>query len=115
MALFDKNCSHFFLYPFRLSFVEVPTIPDASEIQAPIQLLIAVPKRNFKRAVHRNRMKRRIRELFRLHKHSIEQSLSNSPKHWAILVHVVSKKECSYQEMQTPFIQLMNRLQQHVS
>jgi ribonuclease P protein component len=35
---------------------------------APVQLLISVPKKRFKHAVDRNRVKRQIREAYRLHK-----------------------------------------------
>jgi ribonuclease P protein component len=34
----------------------------------PVQLLISVPKKRFKHAVDRNRVKRQIREAFRQHK-----------------------------------------------
>ena len=36
------------------------------------EILISVPKRNFKKAVFRNRLKRRIREAYRLNKHSFD-------------------------------------------
>ena len=37
------------------------------------QVAIVVPKRGLKRAVDRNRTKRQIRELYRLHKHKINR------------------------------------------
>ena len=37
----------------------------------PAQMLVSVPKRCFKRAVKRNRVKRQVREAFRHHKHLI--------------------------------------------
>ena len=36
--------------------------------EAPVQLLISVPKKRFKHAVDRNRVKRQVREVFRQHK-----------------------------------------------
>jgi ribonuclease P protein component len=36
------------------------------------QVAIVVPKRGLKRAVDRNRTKRQMRELYRLHKHKIK-------------------------------------------
>jgi ribonuclease P protein component len=51
--------SSFVLYPFRYVFKEI-----ASQ-EPPIQLVISVPKRKFKKAVDRNRIKRQVREVYR--------------------------------------------------
>lgn len=46
----------------------------------PVRLLITVPKRLFKKAVHRNRIKRQIREVYRLNKHLLYQQLNDKEK-----------------------------------
>lgn len=56
--LYEQGSS-FVLYPFRFVYKEV--ISEA----APVQLVISVPKRKFKKAVDRNRIKRQIREIYR--------------------------------------------------
>lgn len=58
--LFTRGSS-FYLYPFKVIFLK-------DEDLANNQVLISVPKRNFKKAVHRNLLKRRIREAYRLNK-----------------------------------------------
>jgi ribonuclease P protein component len=60
--LFEKGSS-FYLYPFKVYFMQNPN-PDS----ATHQVLISVSKKNFKRAVDRNSIKRRIREAYRLNK-----------------------------------------------
>jgi ribonuclease P protein component len=41
---------------------------EGPEADAPARILVSVPKRNFKRAVKRNLLKRRVRESYRLQK-----------------------------------------------
>ena len=58
------NGSSFLLYPFRI--IWLPSSHIDSTI--PVQVVINVSKRRFKRATDRNLIKRRIREVYRLHK-----------------------------------------------
>lgn len=43
--------------------------------EAPTQLLISVPKRHFKHAVDRNRVKRQLREAYRHHKQIVWEAM----------------------------------------
>lgn len=58
----------FFAAPFRCVWLIVE--PDPARKTAPVQVLISVPKKNHKRAVARNKLKRRIREAYRLNRHA---------------------------------------------
>ncbi len=60
--LFNRGSS-FYIYPFKVIFLPI-TVQSGSKSQ----LLISVPKRIFKKAVDRNKIKRRIREAYRLNK-----------------------------------------------
>jgi len=48
--------------------------------EAPVQTLVSVSKRHFKRAVKRNRVKRQIREAYRLNKQLIHNAALQSDK-----------------------------------
>lgn len=47
---------------------------------APVRLLVSVPKRYFKRAVRRNRVKRQLREAFRKNKHVLYEKVALQPE-----------------------------------
>ena len=60
--LFKKGSS-FVVYPYKIFCLQQPqAYPDAP---TPVQVLVSVPKRRFKRAVDRNLLRRRIKEAYR--------------------------------------------------
>ncbi|POY35407.1 ribonuclease P protein component [Solitalea longa] len=62
-----QNGSSFLLYPFRITWIPSS---DNSQVSS-AQILISVSKKRFKRANKRNRVKRLIREAYRLNKQSL--------------------------------------------
>ena len=68
-TLFEKgNSQSLSAYPLRAVFLKT----EQREGCAPVQLLISVPKKKFKHAVDRNRVKRQIREAYRKNKAILE-------------------------------------------
>jgi ribonuclease P protein component len=61
--LFDTG-SNLTVYPFRLIYQRRTPSDNFS-----VKIGFSVPRKNFKRAVDRNRLKRRMREAYRLNKH----------------------------------------------
>lgn len=55
-------------YPLRVVFLQTAR----QERSAQVQILISVPKKRFKHAVDRNRVKRQVREAYRQHKTALE-------------------------------------------
>ena len=63
--MFAGGSRSFSVFPLRVVYLPV------GELDAPVSILVSVSKRYFKRAVKRNRMKRRIREAYRVNKQEL--------------------------------------------
>lgn len=80
-GLFDrKNSANggVFSYPMRVVFQPQISAEVDSDIstQNPTQVLFSVPKRQFKHAVDRNLIRRRMKEAYRLHKQLLTGNFS---------------------------------------
>jgi ribonuclease P protein component len=71
-TLFEKgNSQSLSAYPLRAVYLKT----EHREGCAPVQLLISVPKKKFKHAVDRNRVKRQVREAYRKNKALLESTV----------------------------------------
>ncbi len=64
-------------WPFRMVYLLVDK--DHFREDVPVQMMVSVSKRFFKRAVKRNRVKRQLREAYRLHKHLLIERMASIP------------------------------------
>lgn len=71
------------------------------------QAAFSVPKRNFKTAVSRNRVKRQLRECYRLHKDSL---LSHNAGSFALLFLYISKDKPQYARLDSSVQALLKKL-----
>ncbi len=67
--IFAGGAHSFSLFPLRVVYMPM------QDLDAEASVLISVSKRHFKRAVKRNRVKRQIREAYRLNKQSLLECL----------------------------------------
>lgn len=75
------------------------------------QIAIAVPKKNFKKAVIRNKIKRRIRESYRLNKKQFFLDyLLKSDQKVNLLFHYTSKKEHTFAVIESAVIAVLKEL-----
>ncbi len=76
----------FLVYPLKVVFLKTDL---TQSLQA--QAAFTVSKRNFKRAVKRNLLKRRMREAYRLHKPGFYDELAAKELHIAVMFVFVGK------------------------
>ena len=65
-------------YPIRMVYMPVESV------DMPVQVLVSVSKRHFKRAVKRNRVKRQIREAYRKNKNNLTVAASEAKMAYAL-------------------------------
>lgn len=82
-------------YPIRIQFAfhELTNLPRC-------QVGVSVSKRNFKSAVDRNRIKRQLREIYRLNKSEFVAKLETSDKHIAMMVIYTSNEKLDFDQME---------------
>jgi len=95
------------LNPFRLSWVE-------TELKStfPVQIAITVPKRFFKRAVDRNRIKRLIREVYRKNKTGIYSLLQSLKIQCALLLVFNGTAIPDYAEVEKKLLLTLQRFEE---
>ena len=93
----------FFVYPLKIVYTEMQLPVDY-----PVQAGFSVSKRNFKRAVKRNKIKRLLRECYRLNKSIIYDA--NKEKQLAIMIIYTGKEIEDYQKIEKATKKALNKL-----
>lgn len=91
-ALFKKGKSKT-QFPIKAIY-----LPSEFESPFPIRAMFVVPKKKHKRANKRNTLKRRMREVYRLHKHALYEKLKGQKID--IMFIMLSNEEHDYKEIE---------------
>ena len=101
-----QHGSRFWLFPFSVTWMEVETTDDSS----PVKLLFSVSKRRFKHAVDRNRVKRLMRESYRLNKMPLHEALTSHNRSLLVAVSYGHQQILDFTTMKQRMAQLVERL-----
>ncbi|NGM73365.1 ribonuclease P protein component [Sphingobacterium sp. SGL-16] len=106
-SLFHSGSS-FIVYPFRVVYLVGALQPSST----PVEVILSVSKRRFKRAHDRNRIKRLMREVYRLQKNEIlYEEVNKLSLHLDMAIQYVGKEELSYELL---FVKMNKTLKQLV-
>ncbi len=84
--------------------------PPIYNTKAPVSVAFAASKRQFKRAVDRNLLKRRMRESFRLHRHILSSTLTSNHHTIIVLIKYQKKTILSYNTISSSMKEGIKRL-----
>ena len=88
-------------FPLKLIYIATD-LPKDVQIQAGV----SVTKRRFKKAVTRNRIKRLMREAYRLHKNDVFNKISTS---YAFMFLYIGKQEPTFEEIEKSMVRLLEK------
>lgn len=95
----------FLAYPLKVVYLSVQ-----SELPYPVQAAFTVSKRNFKRAVKRNVLKRRMREAYRLNKLPFYAEIGAKELHIALMFVFIGKDIAEYAAIEKAMISAFKKL-----
>ena len=104
--LFTGNGRSMTAFPLRVVFMKLTIVDD----QPRAAMLVSVPKRYFKHAVDRNRVKRQVREAFRRNKSIITQNLTDDHEAVAMAFVWLTDEKFPSSEVENRMVRLLTRI-----
>jgi ribonuclease P protein component len=93
-----KDGKSYMAYPIRVVWMPIEPSPD---FPSPAQIAISVPKRVFKTAVSRNKIKRQIREAWRVQKHVFYEKIQEKELNIVMMFVYVAKEGVPFEEIES--------------
>jgi ribonuclease P protein component len=87
-------------YSINLYPVKILWLPCTESMKYPVQAMFSVSRRRFKSAVIRNRIKRRLREIYRLRKSLLYEALSRHDRKILVgIIYTGTEPDPSYESL----------------
>lgn len=99
------------VFPLRVVYMPVEKAGgEAGAALPPVSILVAVPKKRFRHAVDRNRMKRLVREAYRLNKHILWDALIGKDMRLVLGFVCITDTLPSYRAVNKSMVKMLNRI-----
>lgn len=108
-ALFVGGSSGF-VYPFKYIYL----CPEGGSSDSGVSLLFPVPRKSHKRAVRRNKIRRRTREAFRLNKSGLCRKAADSGRQVDVALIYVSKESEPYKTIENAVGRILEQIAENI-
>jgi ribonuclease P protein component len=82
--------------------------------KSPVKIVISIPKRIIKKATKRNRIRRQLKEIYRLNKSSLIADFESKPKGLAIFLIYTGKENEAFEFLEAKLKLVLNELQRKI-
>lgn len=117
------------VFPLRVVYMKMEGKKDAGENEEkifngengksgdmpPVSILVSVPKRRFRHAVDRNRMKRLVRESYRLNKHILWKAMEGKEYRLAVAFVCITDTLPSFPMVKKSVMKALIRMSERLS
>ena len=108
-TLFSEGSTEF-VYPFRYVFA----LSDGGSGEGKVSILVSVPKKYHKRAVRRNKLRRRTRESYRLGKRRLSDKVVSMGKQVDLALIYVSKEVEEYKTIDNAVGKILAQIAENI-
>lgn len=92
-------------YPFKVMYL----FTDSQDFEYPAKIGVGASKRNFKKAVERNYLKRKMREAYRKNKSELYKALISTNQKLYFFVIYTAKQDIAYSEIEYAMQMLLKK------
>jgi len=93
-------------HPFKVLY----KCTDSNNSTFPVRFAVSVSKKNFKKAVERNRLKRKIREAYRLNKRVLYKSLIENNQNLNLFVIYTAVEDLDYRLIEKGVLNIIHKI-----
>lgn len=103
--LFSKQAAAVFQFPLRISWVQ----PKTTQTEL-VTVLVTVSKKRFPKATQRNRIKRQLREVYRLNQFALNDFANQKGINLAVCIQFIGSTQTDYKLIEKAFLKLIPKI-----